>query len=156
MSTGLEPIDLHHQGRDRVIGVYLVETEDGPALHDCGPASAVASLKANESATNTAGAIQAAYNLHKAGGYKQTVAFVATDGEPSDRDAVKKTIQGIASEIKDEHEFAISFLIVGNDQGIRNFLTELDDGLNAKHDIVDVKTLDEVDFVGAFAGALHD
>jgi glyoxylase-like metal-dependent hydrolase (beta-lactamase superfamily II) len=40
-----EPIDLHHQGRDRVIGVYLVETEDGPALHDCGPASAVAGLK---------------------------------------------------------------------------------------------------------------
>ena len=39
------PIDVHHQGRDRVIGVYLVETEDGLALHDCGPASAVAGLK---------------------------------------------------------------------------------------------------------------
>ena len=39
------PIDVHHQGRDRVIGVYLVETEDGLALHDCGPASAVAGLQ---------------------------------------------------------------------------------------------------------------
>ena len=46
MSTALDPIDLHHQGRDRVIGVYLVETEDGPALHDCGPASAADALKA--------------------------------------------------------------------------------------------------------------
>ncbi len=40
------PIDLHHQGRDRVIGVYLLETEDGLALHDCGPASALPALKA--------------------------------------------------------------------------------------------------------------
>jgi glyoxylase-like metal-dependent hydrolase (beta-lactamase superfamily II) len=30
-------IDLHHQGVDRVIGIYLLETEDGPALFDCGP-----------------------------------------------------------------------------------------------------------------------
>ena len=54
MSTGLEPIDLHHQGRDRVIGVYLVETEDGRALHDCGPASAAASLKAGLAARGLA------------------------------------------------------------------------------------------------------
>jgi glyoxylase-like metal-dependent hydrolase (beta-lactamase superfamily II) len=40
-----EPIDLRHQGADRVIGVYLLETDDGPALFDCGPASCVAALK---------------------------------------------------------------------------------------------------------------
>jgi glyoxylase-like metal-dependent hydrolase (beta-lactamase superfamily II) len=39
------PIDLHHQGRRRVIGVYLLETEDGLALHDCGPASALGGLR---------------------------------------------------------------------------------------------------------------
>jgi glyoxylase-like metal-dependent hydrolase (beta-lactamase superfamily II) len=41
-----EPIDLHHLGAERVIGVYLLETEDGPALHDCGPTTGVDALKA--------------------------------------------------------------------------------------------------------------
>jgi len=41
----LEPIDLRHQATDRVIGVYLVETDDGPGLFDCGPASCVETLK---------------------------------------------------------------------------------------------------------------
>ena len=40
-----DPIDLHHLGVERVIGVYLLDTEDGPALHDCGPATGVAALK---------------------------------------------------------------------------------------------------------------
>jgi glyoxylase-like metal-dependent hydrolase (beta-lactamase superfamily II) len=41
-----EPLDLHHLGRERVIGCYLLETEDGPALQDCGPASCIPELKA--------------------------------------------------------------------------------------------------------------
>ena len=39
-----DPLDLHHQGADRVIGSYLVETVDGPALFDCGPASCLEHL----------------------------------------------------------------------------------------------------------------
>ncbi|MEX2211862.1 MAG: MBL fold metallo-hydrolase [Gaiellaceae bacterium] len=39
------PLDLHHQGSERVIGVYLVETDDGPALFDCGPTTGLAALK---------------------------------------------------------------------------------------------------------------
>jgi glyoxylase-like metal-dependent hydrolase (beta-lactamase superfamily II) len=39
-----EPLDLHHQGAERVIGSYLVETVDGPALFDCGPASCLEHL----------------------------------------------------------------------------------------------------------------
>ena len=27
-----DPLDLHSQGMERVIGSYLLETEDGPAL----------------------------------------------------------------------------------------------------------------------------
>ena len=42
----MEPIDLHHQGAERIIGVYLLETEDGPALHDCGPSTCADALKA--------------------------------------------------------------------------------------------------------------
>ena len=40
------PIDLFHQGRPRRIGAYLLETEDGPALFDCGPSTTVAALEA--------------------------------------------------------------------------------------------------------------
>jgi glyoxylase-like metal-dependent hydrolase (beta-lactamase superfamily II) len=41
----LEPLDLRHLGRERVIGVYLLETADGPALFDCGPSTCVPELK---------------------------------------------------------------------------------------------------------------
>ena len=42
----VEPIDLQHGGSDRVIASYLVETEDGPALADCGPATCLPALEA--------------------------------------------------------------------------------------------------------------
>ena len=40
-----DPLDLRFQGAERVIGVYLLETEDGPALYDCGPSTCIPSLK---------------------------------------------------------------------------------------------------------------
>ena len=40
-----EPLDLRHLGRERVIGCYLIETRDGTALFDCGPATCVPELK---------------------------------------------------------------------------------------------------------------
>jgi glyoxylase-like metal-dependent hydrolase (beta-lactamase superfamily II) len=40
----LGPIDLLHQGAERVIGCYLLETSGGLALNDCGPSVCVASL----------------------------------------------------------------------------------------------------------------
>ena len=39
------PIDLLHQGADGVIGVYLLETDDGPALFDTGPATCYEQLR---------------------------------------------------------------------------------------------------------------
>jgi glyoxylase-like metal-dependent hydrolase (beta-lactamase superfamily II) len=41
----IEPLDLVHLGRPKVIGSYLVETSDGLALQDCGPATCVPELK---------------------------------------------------------------------------------------------------------------
>ena len=41
-----EPIDLRHLGADRTIGAYALETEDGPAVFDCGPSSCVDALLA--------------------------------------------------------------------------------------------------------------
>ena len=46
MSATVAPIDLQHQGVERVIGAYLIETADGSALFDCGPASALPVLEA--------------------------------------------------------------------------------------------------------------
>jgi glyoxylase-like metal-dependent hydrolase (beta-lactamase superfamily II) len=40
-----EPIDLHHQAPG-IIGSYLLETEDGLALFDCGPSSCLEHLRA--------------------------------------------------------------------------------------------------------------
>jgi len=41
-----EPIDLHHQGVERLVGCYLLDTDDGPALFDCGPSTTIPALKA--------------------------------------------------------------------------------------------------------------
>ena len=41
----LDPIDLHHQAPG-IVGSYLLETTDGPALIDCGPTSTIPHLKA--------------------------------------------------------------------------------------------------------------
>ena len=41
-----EPIDLLHQGIPHSIGSYLLDTDDGPAIFDCGPSTTVAALEA--------------------------------------------------------------------------------------------------------------
>ena len=46
MTTGApDPLDLHHEGAERVIAAYLLETEDGLALQDCGPSTDITALK---------------------------------------------------------------------------------------------------------------
>jgi glyoxylase-like metal-dependent hydrolase (beta-lactamase superfamily II) len=40
-----EPIDLHHLD-EHIVGVYLLDTLDGPALFDCGPTTCIPYLKA--------------------------------------------------------------------------------------------------------------
>lgn len=42
---GPDLLDLHHQGAERVIGAYLLDTVDGPALFDCGPTTCLGRLK---------------------------------------------------------------------------------------------------------------
>jgi glyoxylase-like metal-dependent hydrolase (beta-lactamase superfamily II) len=49
----VEPIDLLHCGDERRIACYLVETDDGLALFDCGPASCVEALHAALAARGT-------------------------------------------------------------------------------------------------------
>jgi glyoxylase-like metal-dependent hydrolase (beta-lactamase superfamily II) len=40
-----DPLDLHHLGDEHVIGAYLLETEDGLALQDCGPSNCIPALQ---------------------------------------------------------------------------------------------------------------
>lgn len=40
-----DPLDLRHAGAPRAIGSYVVETDDGPALFDCGPTTCASTLK---------------------------------------------------------------------------------------------------------------
>ena len=41
-----EPIDLHHRDLPRIVGCFVVETDDGLALFDCGPTPCIPALKA--------------------------------------------------------------------------------------------------------------
>jgi glyoxylase-like metal-dependent hydrolase (beta-lactamase superfamily II) len=43
--SAIDLIDLHFLGLERAIGVYLVDTDDGPALFDCGPATTLPRLR---------------------------------------------------------------------------------------------------------------
>lgn len=45
ISTGVIMIDLHWQGHERLIASYVLETDDGPALVDCGPTTCLDTLK---------------------------------------------------------------------------------------------------------------
>jgi glyoxylase-like metal-dependent hydrolase (beta-lactamase superfamily II) len=42
----LELIDLHFGSAPQAIGVYVIDTDDGPALFDCGPSSTLDTLEA--------------------------------------------------------------------------------------------------------------
>ena len=44
--SSLRLLDLDFGGRPQAVGVYLVDTDDGPALFDCGPTSTLPSLEA--------------------------------------------------------------------------------------------------------------
>lgn len=111
-----------------------------------------------EGGTRTDAVIQKAYDEHVTRKNEQTVLIIFTDGAPMDESAVFQTVANITNKLQNEHEFAISFVTVGNrPSDLESFLTKLDDAIpGAKYDIVDVKKLEEVDFYKAFDGALND
>lgn len=106
--------------------------------------------------TPTDKAIAAAYKEHKAKGSAQTLFIMVTDGEPSDPEAVKKTCIDITNDIKNEMEFRISIVTVGNRSAeLDKWLEDLDEHLDgAKYDIIDISKMEEVDFQQACANAI--
>ena len=80
---------------------------------------------------------------------------VFTDGEPNNREAVKTVIRNQANKQANDADLSILFIQVGDDASAGDFLKDLDDNLNAKLDIVDVKTQAEADAFPTL-GALID
>ena len=75
----------------------------------------------NEMSTDTAAAIQAAYEEHLARKNDQTFVLIVTDGAPNNEKAVQDVIVNITNQVKDEREFNIGFLQVTTAQQPHSF-----------------------------------
>ena len=89
--------------------------------------------------------------------------LVVTDGQPQDENEVAKEIVNFTKQLDTgDDEYGIQFVQVGKDPGASAFLKKLDDDLTkqgAKFDIVDTKTMEELENIGlteALIAALED
>ncbi|WP_159785089.1 VWA domain-containing protein [Sodalinema gerasimenkoae] len=91
------------------------------------------------------------YFERKAAGTSQPngeIILVITDGEPNNRKDVIKLLIEASQKIDRDEELGISFIQVGNDPKVREFLKALDDQLTdtgAAFDIVDTITLEDME-----------
>lgn len=77
---------------------------------------------------------------------KKDFVIVLTDGVPDDRAAAAKVLVDASNSLSADNELTFLFIQVGDDSGATQYLQGLDDNLTgAKFDIVDVKTVAEVD-----------
>jgi hypothetical protein len=120
-----------------------------------------------EGFTNTHLVIAEAWKLHEqekqmlAKDGKQhdgTVVFVFTDGEPTNKAALERTILQIANTVSRDDEFSIGFVLVGTiTSGLRQYLDHIDNGLTAaKHDIVGTTSIDNLTFLKAVHNAINE
>lgn len=83
---------------------------------------------------------------------KPTTILVLTDGAPSDgadgQTALAKLIVATSKKLEGDAELGVSFIQIGTDPNATAFLKKLDDdlvGAGAKFDIVDAKTVDDLE-----------
>lgn len=102
--------------------------------------------------TDTAGVLKTLFDLYfnrkASGAAKPTIIQVITDGQPNDKNAVKRVIVEATQKMDADEELAVQFLQFGKDPQVPAFLKELDDDLTAqgaKFDIVDYKTAEEAE-----------
>lgn len=88
------------------------------------------------------------------------ITVVVTDGEPDDQKAAIRAIENFTQKLDNDGEYGVLFVQAGKDARAYDFLKTLDDGLkNAKFDIVDTLTMDEVGdrtLSEVLAGAIAD
>lgn len=80
-------------------------------------------------------------------GEKNQLIIVITDGAPDDKDSVAQAIIAFTKKMERDEQCAILFARVGQDPSAKDFLTKLDDGLEAlgaKFDIVDCDEIDTI------------
>lgn len=114
--------------------------------------------------TDTAKALQYVFDQYFSArpNNKPILVLVVTDGEPTDRNAVKKAIINATQKMEKDEEIGIQFYQIGKDAGAASFLKELDDDLQsagAKFDIVDTKNEEEAEnmtFADLLLSALQD
>jgi uncharacterized protein YegL len=125
-----------------------------------------------EGFTNLHLAIDAAFGVHKEEKREQaaekkfhpgTVLMVFTDGDPTNRAAVKRSLEKIVNSVDSEDEFQVIFLTVGTvTRELSAYLEALHDELEDKsvnpndYDIIHVEKLEDVDFFGAVKAKDHD
>ena len=95
--------------------------------------------------TDLAGVLELAIDQHWRRGGKPETMLIITDGEPNDREAVKRVIIEAANTIERDEDLSLSFIQIGNDKQAHEFLKELDSGLvGARFDIVDEVTQEQM------------
>ena len=87
---------------------------------------------------------------------KPDFVVVITDGEPNNRQAVKDVLIKQANSQNADGDLTVLFIQIGDDASAANFLAELDDGLNAKFDIVDTMTQAKADSYPSLAALIED
>lgn len=106
------------------------------------------------------------YNSRKKAGNTKAngeILIVITDGQPTDEKEVANEIVKFTKTLANgDDEYGIAFFQVGKDVQASKFLKKLDDdlvSLGAAHDIVDTKTMEELENIGvteALMAALDD
>lgn len=103
------------------------------------------STRSPRGSTPMAQALKEAVNLVNAG-RKPAVVVVFTDGVPDSKADVIDVITQTSNSIESDEDLTFLFIQVGDDAQAKHYLETLDNDLkNCKFDIVDVKTVDQVD-----------
>jgi len=110
--------------------------------------------------TPLAEALTAAFKMAGKSDKKDFVA-VFTDGVPDDKKAAADVIRKQANSQASDDSCTVLFVQVGRDQEAGKYLAKLDDDLTGcKYDIVDAKTMDDLDNAGSIgdliAAAIND
>ncbi len=164
IATMLEPYDPD--------GITVIPFAGGYKVYDNTTAAKVADIfRENQPMGGTVLApvlqnVFDSYIANKAAGTAKpngAIVLVVTDGQPSDGVDVAKAISAFTHKLESgDDEFGISFIQIGRDPEATRFLKGLDDNLvsaGAKFDIVDAKTIDEVEAIGlteTLMAALND
>lgn len=104
--------------------------------------------------TPTTEALQACLTLAGKSSKKDMI-IILTDGEPNSEQSLRDLIVRTANSQTQDDALTILFIQVGDNTQATAFLKRLDDGLNTKFDIVDAKTVEEIESLGSVDAILE-